>query len=57
MIETLLNYIRPAVRDQRGQTFVEYTLLGAGVSITLVLVFQPLGVSLNAFINVLENAF
>ena len=57
MIETLLNYIRPAARDQTGQTFAEYALLLAGLSLALLLVFQPLEVSLKGFLEVVTNAF
>jgi|SoiMethySBSTD1v2_1073268.scaffolds.fasta_scaffold1446209_1 Flp pilus assembly pilin Flp len=56
MIETLLNYIRPPMRDQHGQTFAEYALLLAGLSLALLLVFQPLGVSLQGLLNTITDA-
>ena len=55
LIETLRNYVRPAVRDQHGQTFVEYTLLLVGISLLLLLAFQPLGVSLQGFLNAITD--
>lgn len=55
MIERLLNYIRPAVRDQRGQAFAEYALLLAVLSIALLFAFQPLGVSLQGLLNTITD--
>ena len=57
MIEPLMNYIGPTVRDQHGQAFVEYALLIAGTSLGLLFVFQPLGVSLEGFLSSITDAF
>jgi Flp pilus assembly pilin Flp len=51
MIERLLNYIWAAVRDQRGQVFVEYALLLGVISIGLLLAFEPLGASLDGVLE------
>ena len=57
MIEPLMNYIGPTVRDQHGQAFAEYALLIAGLSLALLFVFQPLGVSLQGFLSAITDAF
>jgi Flp pilus assembly pilin Flp len=58
MIETLLlNHIRPTVRDQHGQAFVEYALLLAVVTVGLMFVFQPLGASLQGLLSFITDAF
>lgn len=57
MIKPFISYIRPAVRDQRGQTFAEYALLLGVLSLGLLLAFQPLGVSVQGLLNAITNAF
>jgi len=47
MIRSFLQTIQAFPRDQRGQTFVEYALLTAVVSIGLIGTFTLLGVNLS----------
>ena len=55
MLEPLLNYIRPMVKDEHGQAFAEYALLIALVSVALMLVFQQLGGSLQGLLSAIED--
>jgi Flp pilus assembly pilin Flp len=39
------------VRDEKGQTFVEYALLIGGVSVVLIVSLAAFGPALTAFVN------
>ena len=45
------------VRDEEGQDLIEYSLLGALISIVSALVVASLGTSVANFVTIVVNAF
>jgi Flp pilus assembly pilin Flp len=45
------------VRDEEGQDLIEYSLLGALISIISALVVTSLGASVSNFVTIVVNAF
>jgi len=45
------------LRDEKGTTVIEYTIIAAGLSIVIVVVVQSLGTSVSGMFTVVQAAF
>jgi len=45
------------LRDEKGTTTIEYTIIAAGLSIVIVVVVQSIGTSVSGMFTVVQAAF
>ncbi len=45
------------LRDEKGATVIEYTIIAAGLSIVIVVVVQSIGTSVSGMFTVVQAAF
>lgn len=51
------NLVNRFVREEEGQDLIEYSLLGALISVVSALVVAMLGVSIENFVTIVVNTF
>jgi pilus assembly protein Flp/PilA len=53
---TMMNLVMRFVRDETGATAIEYGLIAAGISVSIIAVIQGIGSRLNATFTTMQNA-